>query len=142
VGRNKKSVSLEKETKKGRRKGKTNLVKDLTELALVLDGEEDLLGVADVREAVEELLNDGRSAVKLEPEVAQSLRDGSHLRAGDVTTDEDTGVGLRDAETVGRGEGGPVGFAKVGSEGGDFTGGGHLDTEVRVGTGETSPRDC
>jgi hypothetical protein len=126
----------------GRRRTKeTNLIEDLTELALVLHGEEDLLDVADVGKGVEVLLDDGGRAVKLEAEVTETLRDGSHLRRSDVTTDEDTRVGLGNAETVGGGEGGPVGFAEVGSEGGDFTGRGHLDTEVRVGTCETSPRD-
>ena len=139
-----------------------HLVEYFSKLSLVLDGEEDLLSLGDVRKRVEVFLDDGRRAVKLETEIGETFCDGGHLGASDVTTDENTRLGLRNSETVGRGERSPVSFGESGSESSDFTSRGHLcrkshtqdqlmsraqiirkaeltNTDERISTSETSP---
>lgn len=95
-------------------------------LPLVLEGEEDTLGRRDVVEGVEVLLNNGRRAEELESEVRKALGDLGHEGGGDITTDEDTRLGLGDPEAVGRGERIEVGLGDVGSEGGDLSSRSHL----------------
>lgn len=114
-------------------KSSAHLVEYFTKLSLVLDGEEDLLGPRNVRERVEELFDDGRRAVEFESEVRESLCDSSHLRAGDVSTDEDTRVRLRYSESVRRSQRGPVSFGEGVSEGGDFSCRSHLCGTFRQG---------
>ena len=99
-------VSFEAKRDETRNVQKTHLLEDLVQLSLVLDGEEDLLA-GNVRDGVEELLDDGGRAVKFESQFDESLSDGSHLRLGDVSTDEDSGTGSRDLETVDGEEGSP-----------------------------------
>lgn len=73
------------------------VIEYLPKFSLVLRREEDTLR-RDVRDVIQELLHDGRGAVKLEAKVDEAFCDGPHLRLIDVSANEDAATRARKLE--------------------------------------------
>jgi len=117
------------------------LLKDLAEGTLVLLGELDDLDLdgavlAGLLEVTLDILVGG---VELVAERVEVVHDLGEVGGSGVTAEEETLTGLWQAEVHLTLDADPVGLDEILTESGHLTSGRHLDTEVGVGTGKTSP---
>jgi hypothetical protein len=119
------------------------LLEDLTESTLVLLGEfNDLdLDAAILGLALEVVLDSLVGGVELVTERVDVVDNLGKIGVVDVSTEKKTLTRLGATEVHHRLSSGPVGLNEVLTEASHFTSRRHLDTEVRVGTSKTSPRE-
>jgi len=116
------------------------LLEDLTESTLVVLGElDDLDGDVVLAGLLDVVLDLGVGSEELVAKGVQVVDNGSQGRLVDVTAEENTLTRLRHAEVHGGLKRSPVGLDQVLTEAGNLTGGGHLNAEEGVSTGQTGP---